>query len=83
MPNTHMKPCPSTVRFEFIGELRCSLGEGHERPHHVDRSTIDVARLCGLSQYESALQRIAGMWDGTTSGDIEEFRIARKALEMD
>jgi hypothetical protein len=30
--------------------------------------------------YRKALERIAGMWDGTEMGDTEEFKIARKVL---
>lgn len=60
----HANPCKRMVRYEFIGELQCALGAGHLAECRVERSTIDVARLCRLSRYESALREIVPLIEG-------------------
>lgn len=67
----HANPCKRMVRYEFIGELQCALGAGHLAECRVERSTIDVARLCRLSRYEAALQRIA-KFDGECGAEATE-----------
>lgn len=63
-------PCDVKVSYEFVGPLPCSLGKGHITPHRVDRSTVDVARLCRLSRYEAALKEIATLEEDCMCDDM-------------